>query len=196
MNETSLSLLDRVCNSTDSKSWDRLVELYVPLMRRWLTTFEVQDADSDDLIQEVLTTLMQELPAFEHNQRTGAFRSWLRKILVYRLQNHWRTRKYEPQGKGSSSLIVRLNQLEDDTSEASRLWNVEHDRHVISQLIQLVRPRIEDKTWEAFRRQMFDGQRADAVAAALDMPLNSVYVARSRVLNALRREARGIVDLP
>lgn len=195
MNEsTSLSLLSRAANAADSESWDRFVELYVPLMRRWLSQYNVQRADADDLIQEVLAFVMQELPQFDHNQRTGAFRNWLRKVLVNRLQNFWRSRRYEPQAKGTSSLLEQLNQLEDDESEVSRFWNAEHDQHVISRLMEAVRPRFQYKTWEAFRRQMFEDQRADAVAAELDMSLSSVYVARSRVLGALRREADGLVD--
>ncbi len=195
MNEaTSLSLLDRVTNSSDSDSWDRLTELYVPLMRRWLHHYDVQPADADDLIQEVLAVVMQYLPQFDHNQQTGAFRNWLRRILVNRLRNLWRSRKYEPQARGTSSLLDQLHQLQDDRSELSRIWNAEHDQHVISQLMEAVRPRFQAKTWEAFRRQMFDGQRADAVAAELNMPLSSVYVARSRVLSTLRREAEGLVD--
>ena len=195
MNEvTSLSLLDRVTNSTDSDSWDRLAELYVPLMQRWLTQYDVQRSDADDLIQDVLAVLMQELPQFDHNQRTGAFRNWLRKILVNRLRNLWRSRKYEPQAKGTSSLLEQLHQLEDDKSEQSRIWNADHDQHVITQLMEAVRPRFQEKTWEAFRRQLFDGQRADVVATELNMPISSVYVARSRVLSTLRREAEGLVD--
>jgi RNA polymerase sigma-70 factor (ECF subfamily) len=95
---------------------------------------------------------------------------------------------------GASSFIERLNELEDDSTEASRIWNAEHDRHVISQLLASVRPRVLEKTWEAFRRQVLEGKRADIVAAELEIPLNSVYVARSRVLSILRREAAGIVD--
>jgi RNA polymerase sigma factor (sigma-70 family) len=154
----------------------------------------VQKSDADDLIQEVLAVLMQELPQFDHNQRTGAFRNWLRKILVNRLRNLWRLRKYEPQGRGTSSLLDQLHQLQDDNSEVSRIWNADHDQHVISQLMEAVRPRFQQKTWEAFRRQLFDGQRADAVAVELNMAISSVYVARSRVLSTLRREAEGLVD--
>lgn len=191
---TSLSLLDRAANPADSDSWDRLAQLYVPLMRRWLNQYDVQRADADDLIQEVLVVVMQELSQFDHNQQTGAFRNWLRRILVNRLRNFWRSRKCEPRGKGTSSLLEQLNQLEDDGSAISRIWNAEHDQHVISQLMEAVRPRFQAKTWEAFRRQMFDGQRADAVAAELNMPLSSVYVARNRVLSTLRREVEGLVD--
>ena len=42
------------------------------------------------------------------------------------------------------------------------------------------------ETWQAFRRQVLDGMTAEQVAAQLDMPLHSVYAAKSRVLKALR----------
>jgi len=194
MNETSLSLLARVRQTGDSEDWNRLVELYAPLMRKWLRAYEVNGADADDLVQEVLTVLSQELPKFNHNERIGAFRSWLRRILVHRLQNHWRGRKHHPPAKGGSSLLEQLHQLEDENSQLSRVGNEQHDRDLIARLMELVRPKFEPKTWEAFRRQMFEGQKPTQVAVDLDMVLGSVYVARNRVLTALRREAEGLVD--
>ena len=196
MNETSLSLLARVCETADSDSWYRLVELYAPLMRGWLRSYEVTGADADDLVQDVLVVVSQELPKFKHSQQTGAFRNWLRKILVNRLRNYWRARDQRPTATGGSSMLQQLNQLEDETSELSQIWNEQHDREVIAKLIELVRPKFQAKTWEAFHRQMFGGQRPDQVAAELSMPLGSVYMARHRVLNALRREAAGLVDSP
>jgi RNA polymerase sigma-70 factor (ECF subfamily) len=192
---TSISLLERASASRESEAWDRLVAVYAPLMQRWLRSYGVQGADADDVIQDVLTVLLGELPTFQHNERAGAFRNWLRRILVNRLRGYWRRRNLEPTAAGTSSLVQRLDQLEDDNSDASQIWNADHDRHVLSQLIAEVRPRVLDKTWEAFRRQVLAGERADVVAAELDMPVNSVYVARSRVLSILRREAAGLVDM-
>jgi len=186
-------LLERASASRDSESWDRLVALYAPLLRRWLSSYDIQNADADDLIQEVLAIVLAELPAFQHNQRTGAFRNWLRHVLVNRLRDFWRTRRREPIASGASSFAEQLNELEDDSSQASQIWNAEHDRFVLARLLVSVRPRVQEKTWDAFRRQVLEGQRADDVAAELDMPLNSVYVARSRVLSILRREAAGLV---
>jgi RNA polymerase sigma factor (sigma-70 family) len=194
MDETSLSLIDRARQSTDSLAWDRLIEVYTPLLRQWLRAYDVQDADAEDLIQEVLAVVARELPKFDHSRRTGAFRGWLRKVLVNRLRNFWRARASRPAVRGTSSLLEQLDQLEDETSQLSRIWNDQHDRDVIAKLMELVRPKFLPKTWEAFHRQMFVGQGADQVAAELDMPLGSVYMARSRVLNALRREGAGLVD--
>lgn len=194
MAETSVSLLKQVCDAPDSSAWLQLTDMYSPLLRAMLTRYDVQAADTDDLIQEVLLTVSRELPTFEHTGRAGAFRSWLRTILVHRLRDFWRSRTYRPVTPGGSSWAEILDQLADESSEASREWNLEHDRHVMTRLLDHVRPRFEPKTWEAFRRQMFDGQRADVVAAELGMPLNSVYVARSRILSTLRREAEGLID--
>lgn len=194
MSETSLSLLDRARGDVSDESWRHLAGAYSPLLRAWLLRFKVSTTDADDLVQEVLLTVVRELPRFEHSGRAGAFRSWLRTILVHRLRDFWRSRNYRPAAAGGSTWMEQLQQLEDESSNVSREWNLEHDRHVMARLLEQVRPRFEPKTWEAFRRQMFDGQRADAVAADLGMPLNSVYVARSRVLSTLRREAAGLID--
>lgn len=194
MSETSLSLLDRARSDANDESWQHLAGAYSPLLRAWLLRFEVAATDADDLVQEVLLTVVRELPRFEHSGRVGAFRSWLRTILVHRLRDFWRSRNYRPVAAGGSTWIEQLQQLEDESSNVSREWNLEHDRHVMARLLEHVRQRFEAKTWEAFRRQMFDGQRADVVATELGMPLNSVYVARSRVLSTLRREAAGLID--
>lgn len=73
--ETSLSLIARAGQMSDSDSWNQIVVMYEPLLRRWLSAYEVQNADVDDLVREVLTVVASELPAFEHNERCGAFRN-------------------------------------------------------------------------------------------------------------------------
>ncbi len=192
---TSLSLLNRVSAASDPEAWDRLVALYRPLLLRWLRSCDVQAADAEDLVQEVLTVVVQEVRGFDHNQQVGAFRTWLRRILVNRVRNFWRSRQQQAPGKGTSSMLEELQQLEDDASALSRVWNAEHDQQVMAHLLETVRPRFEPQTWEAFRRQVLEGHRPDQVARELGLSLSSVYAARSRVLKTLRQEAGGLVDV-
>ena len=194
MNSTSISLLNRLQQTDDSENWNRLVSLYAPLLRAWLRKYEVQASDADDLVQEVLATVLKDLPMFEHSERTGAFRSWLRTILANRVKLLWRSQKYRPLASGSSSLDEKLNQLEDDASEVSQIWNREHDEYVLKRLMRTVQSQFEPKTWQAFHRQVVDGERANIVARELDMSVGGAYMAKSRVLSALRRESEGLVD--
>ncbi len=41
MDETSLSLLDRLRDAPDEEAWRRWAELYTPLIRSWLRQFPV-----------------------------------------------------------------------------------------------------------------------------------------------------------
>jgi len=194
MHETSLSLLAEVRKNNDSEAWSRLVEMYAPLMRRWLRAYEVQDADADDLIQDVLAVVARDLAKFDHNQRQGAFRSWLRGILVNRLREYWRKRGRLDAAGGGSDLQRRLNALEDPRSHQSRIWDREHDEHLVRNLLSLIEPRFSESTRAAFRQLVFDGQKPVDVAADLQLSLSAVFTAKSRVLRELRRIGEGLID--
>ena len=58
MNSTSISLLHRLQQTEDSENWNRLVDLYAPLLRAWLRKYEVQDSDADDLVQRTLRQIL------------------------------------------------------------------------------------------------------------------------------------------
>jgi RNA polymerase sigma-70 factor (ECF subfamily) len=194
MSDTSASLLQRLREQPDDDAWRRLVHLYTPLLKGWLGRYGVQPADADDLIQEVLAVVVRELPQFEYNRRAGAFRRWLRTILVHRLRGFWRARQARPTATGDSDPARTLEQLEDPESGLSKLWDQEHDRHVMARLLEQVEPEVTPSTWQAFRRVVLEGRAEEAVAAELGLSVNAVFIAKSRVLARLRREARDLID--
>ena len=130
MSETSLTLIDHLCRTPDGESWERLVEIYSPLLRRWIGRYEIQDSDADDLIQDVLLVVMQELPSFAHNRRRGAFRAWLRSIVVNRVRNFWRNRNRDPKVSGEA-VMRSLDQLEDGHSELNTDWKNRYKNNVL-----------------------------------------------------------------
>lgn len=188
MAETPISLLERLRSRPDPASWQRLVDLYTPLIRGWLARYQVQPSDLDDLTQEVFRTLLDELPRFQHDLRRGAFRRWLRTIAVNRLRTLWRSRRATPAGD------ALLDQLEDPTSDPNRLWDEEHDRLVARRLLELLEPEFEPATWAAFRLLVLEGVDTREVAARLNTTPNAVRIAKSRVLSRFRREIDGLID--
>jgi RNA polymerase sigma factor (sigma-70 family) len=192
--ETSLSLLDELCHAPRGTAWDRLVAAYLPLLRGWITRYNVQPADAEDLAQDVLVVLMKELPSFRHNQKRGAFRNWLRRILVNRLQNFWRMRGRRIEQGSGDLLADQLGELADPHSANSQFWDREHDRHLALQLLALLDSRFTPTTRAAFRRLVLEGADADVVAQELGLSLNAVFTAKSRVLRELRIMGRGLLD--
>jgi RNA polymerase sigma-70 factor (ECF subfamily) len=148
MNETPHSLLQRLRQQPDEESWKRLIDLYSPLLHRWLRQAGLVGSDADDLIQEVFLTLVREMPSFDHNRRRGAFRSWLRKILVNRVRGFQRQRQHLPGLNLDPKFSETIERLEDDSSDLSRLWEREHNEFVVRRLLQLIEPEFTISTWE------------------------------------------------
>jgi RNA polymerase sigma-70 factor (ECF subfamily) len=194
MADTPISLLDRLRSQPDADAWQRLMDLYLPLLQCWVRGQGVADADGEDLVQEVLTVLVRELPRFQHSGQAGAFRCWLRRITVNRLRAFWQSRQARPMATGDSDFVKRLEQLEDDHSELSQLWDREHDCHVLERLLNYVQPEFQPPTWLAFTRQVLDGLKPAEAAAELGLSVNAVLIAKSRVLQRLRQEGKGLIE--
>ncbi|MBW3540878.1 MAG: sigma-70 family RNA polymerase sigma factor [Planctomycetes bacterium] len=192
--DTSVSLLERAAHSRDAGAWQRLTDIYAPLLERWLSRYEIHPPDADDVVQEVLLYVADELPRFEHNGRDGAFRSWLRTALAYRVRKFWRGRNRQPQAAGGTGFLEKMEQLDDPHSGLSRQWDRDHNRHVAARLLELIRPRFSDSTWRAFEGTVLDAASAAEVAERLGISTNAVCIAKSRVLKELRREGRGLIE--
>ena len=192
--ETSFSLLDRIREEGSDAAWRRLAELYTPLIRNWLRQRSVSDIDSDDLSQDVLLVIARKLSTFEHNQNTGAFRSWLKSITVNCLRDFWKKQKVRPQATGDSNFVQILAQLEDPHSHLSQQWDREYEVHMTRQLMRMLRPQFSEQTWQAFELLALRGNTAAEVASQLGLTENSVYIAKSRVLAKLRQEGRRLID--
>jgi RNA polymerase sigma factor (sigma-70 family) len=193
MVETSASLLERLRAGRDDAAWRRLDDLYRPLIRSWLRRDPTLGEEADDVVQEVMSVLVRELPVFQR-QRTGSFRRWLRTVTAHRLAAHYRSRKSRPVALGAPQEECPLVQLADSRSELSRMWDDEHDRFVLRRLMDLIAPQFEPTTLAAFRRVVFDEVAPAQAAEELGLSLNAVLLAKSRVLGRLRQEAEGLID--
>ena len=193
MNTTSLGLLDRLRRANpDAADWRKLQDVYLPLIRHWLSRLPDLHDEIDDLTQEILVVLFRELPVFER-RRHGSFRAWLRQITVNRTRTYYKSRRKQPLA-GDSEAERLLTQLEAPSSELSRQWDRDHDKHVFEKLLAHVQPDFAPTTWQAFIRFALDGQAAARVAAELGISQRAVVQAKSRVLKRLREEAGELMD--
>lgn len=194
MSSTPHSLLARLRREADPQTWERFVGLYAPLIRGWLGRYQLQAADADDLVQDVLSVVVRDLVEFQHSGRTGAFRTWLRLITVHRIRNFWRSNRRRTAGTLSEAQLEELAQLEDSGSDLSKAWDEAHDRQVVERLLEMIERDFQPSTWKAFRRLMLDGASAAEVGAELGISANAAWIAKSRVLHRLRQEMEGLVD--
>lgn len=193
MNETRQSLLLRA-QTGETDAWKDLVDLYGPLIHGWLNRQGVPASDLEDLSQEVLLTVVKNLPGFQHCGHRGSFRNWLRTIVCSRTADYWRALDAATQASGGSGAAAALQLIADPASELNRQWDEEHDRYVLHCLLDLVEEEFEPITLQAFRRLALDGVSGAEAAQELGLSVAAVYVAKSRVLARIRQEAEGLID--
>jgi RNA polymerase sigma-70 factor (ECF subfamily) len=194
MPETSLTLLDHLRDHDANQAWERLVQLYAPMIRGWLGNRGLQPADIDDLSQEVLQRLSQSLANFQHAGMRGSFRSWLRGITQNTMRDFWRRRQNRILPQAAGQIPGGLDAVVDQNDELMHRWDEEYNHAVVQGALKIVRPHFDETTWEAFCRLTFEGATPQQVASSLSVSVNSVYLARSRVLRRLRVELRGLLD--
>ncbi|MCA9038256.1 MAG: sigma-70 family RNA polymerase sigma factor [Planctomycetaceae bacterium] len=191
--ETSVSLLERIRRSSGDSDWGQLVGLYDPLIRLWIRRYSSAKHEVDDVVQEILTVVVRKLPDFER-ARLGSFRSWLRTITVNCLRDSWRSKRFRPLASGGSDFHAVLDQLADPCSELSQVWNDEYDQHVLQSLLEQVRHDFSEPIWQSFWRVAVSGESVERVSSDLGVSVNSVYIARSRVMSRLRQLGQGLIE--
>jgi RNA polymerase sigma-70 factor (ECF subfamily) len=184
---TSTNLLNRLRQPNQPGAWERFVRLYTPLLLVWARRQGFQEADAEDLVQEVLVKLLRELPTYERGDGES-FRGWLFRVTVNQCQD-FRRRKATRALPGANG----LSGVPDD-SRLSGLEKAEYRRLMVRRALDLIRADFSETTWAAFLGVMVEGRPVADVAAELNVTANAVYLARHRVLTRLRQELDGFLD--
>jgi RNA polymerase sigma-70 factor (ECF subfamily) len=191
MFKTSVGFLDRL-QAEFGDAWYRLNEIYGPMIQRWLRHNGLNPTDADDVAQNVLMVVSNKIPMFER-RREGSFRNWLRQITVNCLRDYRRKHWRHASARGGDDIIEMLNNLEDPTSGLSRMWDAEHDSHVLKYAMREVQPDFTPQTWRAFYATTIDGMTPKEVAAELGITENAVSIAKSRVTSRVRKIVQGLL---
>lgn len=182
---TSVHFLNRLQTGDESSAWNRFCLIYEPFIQRWLIGQGVRDCDAADIRQDVMYTVLCELPKFQHNGSVGAFRCWLRLVTVNQLRRHRRRHRRETE----VDLEWLATSLSDSDNEIHREFDAEHDRHLLKKLLESVQDDFSESTACAFRMTALESVPAGEAAERLGMTKAAVIAGKSRVLCRLREAA-------
>lgn len=191
---TSRSLLQQVL-ADDGVAWDRLVNLYAPLVFYWCRQARLQEEDAADVLQEVFLAVSKNLGRFRKDRPRDTFRGWLRVITQNKILDLHRRRSHEPDAVGGSMAGARLASVPAPVpSEERGPADDQAERGVLYRSLEYLRGEFEPRTWQAFWKTVVDGRAAKDVAEDLHMTSGAVRVAKSRVLNRLRQELGDLME--
>lgn len=193
ISDTRNSLLLRLPDKADIDAWDQFVAIYQPLVFRLARSKGFQDADANDIVQEVLLAVSKSIHRWDQDPTKGRFRDWLYRIARNLMINFLTRRKHMPLGQGGSELVRQLNDCVDPSAEASlssREFDLEYRRQIYFIAAHSVQNDVRPKTWEAFHKTSIECMGIAETSRALQMSEGAVVVARCRVLARLREAVR------
>ena len=185
---TSETLLNRVRSPLDQAAWNEFVERYGRRIYGWCRQWGLQEADAQDVTQDVLLRLARKMRGFAYDP-SRSFRGWLRTLTHHAWSDFLQDRKRPGAGSGDGEVTRALEQVEA-RDDLTRWLDEEFSRALFEEAAARVRLRVAPHTWEAFRLTAVEGKSGAEVAALLGMQVATVFVARSKVQKMLQDEAR------
>ncbi|OWK43177.1 RNA polymerase sigma factor [Fimbriiglobus ruber] len=189
---TSVTLLARLGGaSADAPAWGEFLRRYGPQVLGWCRHFRLQDADAEDVAQDVLLRVSKQMKSFRYDPGRS-FRGWLKTVTRAAWADWLEARRRGfVGGSGDTAARAALESVAARDDLVSRL-EAEFDRELLDTATAQVRDRVEPQTWEAFRLTAIDGLSGAEAAEQLGMKVAAVYVAKGRVQKLLQEEVKNL----
>lgn len=184
---TRVSLLGRLRRDpTSQEAWGEFVEHYGGRIFDWCQNWKMQEADAQDVTQNVLLKLADKLRNFQYDP-SRSFRAWLKTLTHHAWSDFLEARKRPGLGSGDSHVGHLLDNVVAREDLMRRLEE-EFDRELLEEAIARTRVRIAPQTWEAFRLTALDGLAGAEAAVRIPMSVAQVFIAKRRVQKMIQQE--------
>ena len=183
--ETRESLIFQVKNPENRAAWEQFVSIYRPVILRSAAARGLQEADAQDLAQQVLLAVASTIGQWEQRGKSTRFRHWLRRVTRNAILNAL-SRGPKAQAIGGSSIQELLAQHQQADQETESLIDWEYRRELYLQAAKIVRGDVQSDTWRAFELTVIDGMSNQAAAEKLGKSMGTIYTARCRIMQRLR----------
>ena len=168
MPDTRDSLIVQVQNPANHEAWECFTAIYRPVVYRLARTRGLQDADADDLAQQVLLAVARAIPDWQRNNPQTRFRHWLHRIARNAILNALTRTPKEPAigGSGFMTLTHGVSQPDDIKTQVE----LEYRRQVYRQAAEIVRDAIQEQTWQIFVMTIIEGKSTESGAEKMQTP--------------------------
>jgi RNA polymerase sigma-70 factor (ECF subfamily) len=190
MDETRLSLLERLRGPNSARAWDEFVRLYEPLLTSYVRARGVAEHDVEDIVQQLNISLWRTMPTFQLDKQRGRFRTWLYQMAANAVTDHFR--KKGRRGKHETSQTEHTPEPVTIDESPDAKWAECERQQAYEQAREKVRAGSQEASWACFERYLLANRTAEEVGAELNMLPNTVRKNASRILAKIREEAQAI----
>ncbi len=183
---TRQSLILRLHDWKDQRSWDEFYRSYHKLIFAVARQSGLNEEEAWDVVQETIITVAKQSKEKVYDPGRGSFKAWLLRITQWRIEDQRRNRGKE-QGNTDMTEDQPEEELHTDT-HFEQLWEKEWQENVMRAALARVKLKVSPRQFQIFDFNVLHDMDAAEVRRRLGVSAAQVYLAKHRVGAALRRE--------
>jgi RNA polymerase sigma factor (sigma-70 family) len=193
---TRASLIQRLKNWQDQSSWQDFFDTYWRLIYGVALKGGLTEAEAQDVVQETMISVARHMPTFTYDPAIGSFKTWLLNMTRWRITDQ--LRKRDPAGAArhpaaeetatGTGIVERM--VDPAGRDLEALWNAEWETNLLDAALAKIKRRLDPQKYQIFDLYVNKEWPPDKVAAAFDISVDQVYLAKHRVTELIKEEVR------
>ncbi|MEZ6117656.1 MAG: sigma-70 family RNA polymerase sigma factor [Pirellulaceae bacterium] len=184
--DTSESLLVRLASPDDVAAWEEFVRLYAGAVANYCRARGLQDADVDEIVQEVLLLVHRKIPDWKPSGGKNSFRVWLLRTAHRLCLAAIRKQSRFDRAVGGTSVQQTVQALPDCHGEKTFDDESDWQRWAFQWAAWQIQQEVQSSTWQSFWLTAVQDLPPEEVAKTLGIHVGTVYTNKCRVLSKIR----------
>ncbi len=197
--QTRKSLIARLDNWEDQRTWDEFYQTYWKLIYSVAVKAGLRPEEAFDCVQETILSIAKQSKKNLYDPAQGSFKTWLMNMTRWRINDQFRKRKKDTamtvaewDDDRKTAVIDRVEDPNGDVLE--RLWDVEWKKGVADAALSRVKAQVSPKQYQIFDYYVIRQWDAGKVQKKLSVSMAQVYLAKHRVGAVLKKELAKLQD--
>lgn len=188
---TRRSLILRLQDWKDQRSWDEFYRTYWRLIYTVAIRAGLREQEAWDTVQETILTIAKQSRKGAYDPEQGSFKMWLWNITRWRINDQFRLRKKETAARhdevgGQKESVSNVPDVNGETFE--RIWEREWQENLVKAALERVKMKVSPRQFQLFDYNVIQGMNAMEVRRKLGVSIAQVYLAKHRISSLLRKE--------
>jgi RNA polymerase sigma factor (sigma-70 family) len=192
---TRQSLLGRLKDWDDNRSWQEFFDTYWRLIYQVGLKAGLNPTEAEEVVQETVLSVAKAMKGFNYDPARGSFKGWLLQLTGWRITNQFKKRRG---GKLPREISPAFSHEVTDPAEPSpesavppeleQLWESEWEENLLHAAMERVRRQTNPRHFQIFDLHVLQHKPVKEICAFLSVSAMQVYLARHRVGKLIRRE--------
>ncbi len=179
---TQKSLIQRLHNWQDRKSWNAFYRTYHKLVYAVARKSGLTETEAWDTVQETFLAIARQSTKGNFDPSLGSFKSWLLRLTQWRIQDQLRKRQRE----AADSLPTNVPDVQGEGLD--KLWEREWQQNIMRTAISRVKMQASPRQFQIYEYLILQGMKTEEVCRKLGVNRAQVYLAKHRIGSLLRQE--------